>query len=278
MSFVIIIILSLVQGVTEFLPVSSSGHLVVLYNFFGITSNVIILSIFLHVATLLAVLVVYRKTVAQLIKKPFCKTNQLIAVATLPTIGLVLILESFIKQTFNGSIIIYCFLFTAALLYASQKIYENKTKCQNKEVFKTNNTNLLSKSETCAFNISFKQAFIIGCFQGVATIPGISRSGSSIAGGLIVGVNKNEVADFSFILSIPIIIASLFYELYNLKGVLGTFDFSGIELFFGFVVAFTVGYASLKFMVSIVKKQKLWVFSLYLLLLSLFLIIYGLVA
>ena len=120
-------------------------------------------------------------------------------------------------------------------------------------------------------NISYKTAVIIGISQGVASIPGISRSGSTIATALICNVNKNDATKFSFLLSIPIIIASFMYELLKIKE--ATFEFGTIELFVGFIVAFFAGLFAIKYMINYIKNKKLYVFSIYLFILSVILIL-----
>lgn len=273
MNVFIIIILGIIQGACEFLPVSSSGHLVVFYNFFNVYDNTIILSIILHVATLLAVILLYRKQLFLLVKKPLCKTNYLLLTATIPTVIMVLIFKKFIEESFSGEYVIICFLITAAMLMLSEYLYKKRNYRQKSVVFTTSNHGLLSEASVYSYNITYLQAFIIGVAQGVATIPGISRSGSTISAGLVSGVNKHDAANFSFLLSVPIIIASLFYELYNLRGQQIVLNFSVFELFIGFVVSFVVGIFCLKVMLDFVKKQKLYVFSIYLVLLAAFLLL-----
>ena len=108
--FWVLILLAVVQGVTEFLPISSSGHLVLLYNFFGIENNVKLLSILLHIATLLSVLIYYRKELLVLIKNPFCITNRKIMVTTICTCLVVLIIKPFIDKSFKGEYIFVFFI------------------------------------------------------------------------------------------------------------------------------------------------------------------------
>ena len=128
MAIWIIIILGIVQGASEFLPISSSGHLVVFYNIFNVEGNTILLSVILHVATLLAVVFCYFNDIIMLIKNPFCKTNKMLVLATLPTIVLVLILKKIVESSFGNSFVIVGFLITAVVLLISQML-ENK---QNK--------------------------------------------------------------------------------------------------------------------------------------------------
>lgn len=256
MSFLIVIIIGLVQGIAEFLPISSSGHLVVIYDIFNITNNTLILSIIMHLATLFAVIIVYSNDIWLLIKNPFCKTNKLLVTATIPTVIIVLIFEKFIDSAFGGDFVIIGFLITAIVLVISEYIGSKK---------KTYESDILD------IKMNYRQACIIGVAQGIACVPGISRSGSTIATALMVGVNKEDATRFSFLMSIPIIVASFLYELLKIKE--ATFDFGVLELSVGFIVAFLCGLFAIKFMIQFIKKKKLYWFSIYLIIISLILIL-----
>ena len=266
----IILILGLVQGASEFLPISSSGHLVVFYNVFNVHDNTILLSIVLHVATLLSVLFCYWKDVVLLIKNPFCKTNKLLVCATIPTVILALIFKKFVEESFGGGFVIVGFLITAVVLIVTQLI---TNKQQNHTLCATNG-GFVSKSDSITnLQISFKQALVIGVAQGIAVFPGISRSGSTIAMGLISGVKKSDAADFSFLLSIPIILGGLLFELVDVFSGKASLNISWFNLSVGFIDSFLSGLICVKLMIKFVKNKKLTWFSLYLILLSLFLIL-----
>lgn len=252
----LVILIGLIQGFAEFLPISSSGHLVLIYDIFNVTENTILLSIILHVATLFAVVFVYWKDIVVLIKNPFCKTNKLLVTATIPTVVLVLIFEKFINNAFSNNFYIIGFLITAIVLVVSERLSKKESE---KSVDVSN------------LNINYKQALIVGVAQGIASVPGISRSGSTIATALMVKVDKSDATKFSFLLSIPIIIASFCYELLKVES--ATFSFGVVELFIGFMVAFLVGIVAVKFMIKFVKQKKLYWFSIYLVLISVFLIL-----
>lgn len=255
MVYIIVILIGLVQGLAEFLPISSSGHLAVLYDIFGIESNTLLLSIIMHIATLAAVIIVYWNDILMLIKNPFCKTVKLLVTATIPTIIIVLIFEIILGDIFGEDMVIWGFLITAIVLLISDKASRNSSSYE---------------SDICNLNLSYANAIVIGIAQGIATIPGISRSGSTIATGMIVGASKEDATKFSFLMSIPIIIASFVYEILK-----GGFDleFNSIQLFIGFIVAFISGLCAIKFMISYIKKKKLYIFSIYLLILVVILVL-----
>ena len=245
MEILALFFLGLVQGLTEFLPVSSSGHLVLFSQIFGIEEELFV-SIILHCATLLSILIVFWKDVWQMISHPFSKQTMLIVVATIPTCLICLVLMPIIKLSFSGMILPVCFLVSAILLMLSERSTKNKETTE----------------------ISYKSAFWIGVAQGFAVFPGISRSGTTISAGLFAGNKKEEVAKFSFLMSIPIIILSLIMEIVEIAigGVSIDVSVAGISL--AFVTAFLVGIVAIKTMLKITKSAKLRYFSYYLILIS----------
>ena len=244
MDFWALIVLGVVQGLTEFLPVSSSGHLVLLSNLFGIQDSLFV-SIVLHVATLLAVLVVLRKDVFQLVKHPFSHQGKCLIIATIPTCLIVLLIYPFVTQSFEGAILPICFLLTAILLLATDFFIKHKPFAAGQQ-------------------ISYKQALFMGVMQGFATFPGISRSGATICAGLISGGERENVAKFSFLMSVPIIILSMALEIFKLcqSGQFPSVNIGGFAM--AFVLAFAIGVASIKAMIAITQKVSFKWFSLYL--------------
>lgn len=256
MTLLIVIILSIIQGAAEFLPISSSGHLVIAYRIFNVTGNTVLLSVILHIATLFSVIIIYRKRLYELIKHPFCKTNWCIVITTIITIIMVLFFKKSIESSFSGEYLYICFIITAVMLFVADNFnfWKSKKVIDNKP-------------------INFFQATIVGVAQGIACFPGISRSGSTISSGLIVGIDKNKVADYSFIISIPIIIASLILEIVEYVKSPSIIAFNFFELAVGFIVAFIVGLLCIKLLIKFVKNKNLTIFSFYLLILSIFLIL-----
>lgn len=261
MNFWILILLGVIQGLTEFLPISSSGHLVLLYNIFGIKNDTIILSIILHLATLLAVIVYYRKDIWLLIKNPFCATNIKILITTIATGLVVLIIKPIIDIGFQGIYLPIFFVLTGVLLWISDWFTKSKSMgLKNVDIGLSSPTNL---------PITYSQAIVIGVSQGIACIPGISRSGTTIAVSKIIGVG-NTSAKYSFLISIPTILASLFFQL------LSGDTMSNINIFgllVSMLICFLVGLACIKIMTEFVKKSSLKIFSIYLFAISIFMLI-----
>ena len=271
MSFWVLILLAVVQGLTEFLPISSSGHLVLLYNFFGIENNVKLLSILLHIATLLSVLIYYRKELIVLIKNPFCKTNRKIVVTTIFTCLVVLILKPFIDKSFKGEFLFVFFIITAMLLFISDYMADKRELLTRTSNFKSENIKIINKYDITNMPVSYKQAIIIGLTQGVACFPGISRSGSTIAVSRMCGAEDS--ARYSFLISIPIIIASFLMEI--IEGGIGAFEVNIGLLVLAMVICTIVGLLCIKVMTKLVARNRLIYFSYYLILLSIILIVVG---
>lgn len=236
------VLIGFIQGLTEFLPISSSGHVVLFGSLFDL-DNLLLLSVVAHVGTLFAVIFCYRKRLVELAKKPFNKTNINLLIATIPTVVIVLLFNHFIEDNFSTKTLIWGFLLSAVLLIIAD--------------FKKDSYRPVNK----------RSALYMGLAQGLALLPGISRSGSTLVCGLLVGVEKNEALDFSFLMSIPIIIASAVYESIKLFTMQLTVNWLGI--FIVMITSFIFGILSIKLMLKIVKKNKLYFFSIYLIVLSL---------
>lgn len=243
-----IVVLAFVQGLTEFLPVSSSGHLLLLSKLFGINNDFLLLSVILHVATLLSVLIVLKSEVKELIKHPFGVLSKKLILATIPTVVIVILFKSFFDNAFDGKYLPFCFMLTSVLIVLSEFICKKKTN--------------LTKT------ITSKDSIIMGIAQGIAILPGISRSGATICTGLICGKNREEVAHFSFLMSIPIILASLVLEVYEYVKVGQVLIISWYELLIGFIVAFITGLFAVKFMLKLIEKHSLMIFAVYLVIIA----------
>ncbi len=241
------IFIGFIQGLTEFLPISSSGHIVLFGSMFNL-DNLLLISVVAHVGTLFAVIFCYRKQLFTLIRHPFNKTNLNLIIATIPTVILVLLFNSFFENSFSTKTLVWGFLISAVLLVIAD--------------FKKDSINPVNK----------RSALYIGLAQGLALLPGISRSGSTLVCGLLVGVEKNQALDFSFLMSIPIIVASAIYESIKLFSAQITINWLGI--FVVLITSFMFGILSIKIMLKLVKKNKLYFFSIYLIVLSLIVLLF----
>ena len=240
-------LIGVVQGLTEFLPVSSSGHVVLFGSLFEL-DNLLLISVVAHVGTLFAVLFCYRKRIWSLVRLPINKTNLNLIIATVPTVIIVLLFNAFIEDNFSTKTLIWGFLLSAVLLVIADF---------KKESFKP---------------VNKRTALYMGLAQGLALLPGISRSGSTLVTGLLSGANKEEVLDFSFLMSIPIIIASAVYEGFKLMSAQITINYLGI--FIVMITSFVFGILSIKIMLKLVKKNRLYYFAIYLIVLSLLILLF----
>lgn len=238
------IVLGLVQGLGEFLPVSSSGHLLLCERIFGIEEGGHLMTVLLHVGTLAAVVIVYREKIRELIKKPIQWKTLWIIVATAVTALITLVFKKFFDWAENGSILWLCFIITALILSAGELIKRNRP--------------LKLEIE----DMKWYHAVIIGAMQGIAVLPGVSRSGSTITGAMICGMKKKDAAEFSFLLSIPAILGGLVLELPDLIKS-GTGDFSWYGILIGMAVAGVSGYFAVRFMIRLITKRSLWGFAAY---------------
>ena len=237
-------ILGAIQGFTEFLPVSSSGHLVVAQKIMGMEENAFFMNVMMHVGTLVAVCIYYFRDILHLFTREGCKTIWLLILATIPA-GLVkLFFDEPINMLFEeGKYVCFGFLITAIVLFL---------------------TEWLGKRRESDKPIGWKSALLMGVAQGIAVVPGISRSGSTIAAGVMAGNRRTEVAKFSFLMSIPVIAGSALLELLHV-------DFSAVNwipCIAGMITSGVCGYLAIDFMVKLIGKCNFKWFSLYLLILS----------
>jgi undecaprenyl-diphosphatase len=279
MSWIEALILGLLQGFTEYLPISSSGHLTIASNFVGVTDPETILpfTVLLHVATVLSTIVILYKEIIWIFKGLFkcadknapdvtkccglkLNTQQqytLAIIISMIPVGIVgLFFKDAVEAAFEGLTIVGCsLLLTAALLAFS---YYAKPRQKDK--------------------ISLKDAFIIGLGQAAAVLPGLSRSGTTIATGLILGNKKENMAQFSFLMVIPPILGEALLESLDIikEGVAASFGgISILSLIIGFMAAFISGCIACKWMISIVRKGKLIYFAYYCLAVGLFTLVYS---
>ena len=264
MSWIEALILGLVQGLTEYLPVSSSGHLAIGSEFFGIEGEEnLAFTVAVHVATVLSTLVILWKELDWIFRGLFkCQLNEetkyvLNIVVSMIPVGIVgVFFKDYVEEVFGSGLAIVgaMLLLTAVLLSFS---YYAKPRQKEK--------------------ISLRDAFIIGLAQACAVMPGLSRSGSTIATGLLLGNKKETLAQFSFLMVIPPILGEALLDV--VKGLNGEEAFGGIDalpLTVGFLAAFVSGCLACKWMINIVKKGKLIYFGIYCAIAGVLTLIYGL--
>ena len=253
------IIIGLVQGLTEFLPVSSSAHLIFIQHFLGVAEPSLAFDVLLHLGTVVAVVVYFWKDILQMIlaffeslvdlvkgrfiseikKDQYKKLTWYVIIATIPVGIIGYLFNSTIESLFTGiSIPAFFLLITGCILYFSQR---------------------MNSGEINLKNMSWKETILVGCGQACALLPGLSRSGTTIATGLFLGLDKEFAAKFSFILSIPAILGAAVYQLKDVSG-------GSVELtawIAGFLVAVISGYFAIKFLLKLIQERSLDVFAYY---------------
>lgn len=269
------ILLGILQGIAEFLPISSSGHLSVVQSLFKLDDVPLLYDIFLHLSTLLAVVIFFRKKIARLLccfgrwisRKPQNESTidetdlisgtdeigrkSIIAIIAASFVtGVIGIFTSKIIPDLSVKITCIGFLITSFLLIFSSRIE------------KTNLSKQDANSPSPKKAISLKQSLFIGLMQGIGTLPGISRSGSTIAGAQIVKVDRTTAGEFSFIVSIPAILGAFLLELKDLGEMSSSVGIA--QLIAGCVSSFVFGYFALAFLMKLIKKGKLEWFATYL--------------
>lgn len=277
MGYIESIVLGLVQGLTEFLPVSSSGHLALLQHFFGVRSDsVMLFTVMLHVGTLVSVFIMYRSDIWILIKelfltikdlftgkglrlqeRPMRKLGVMIIVATIPTTVMGLGLNKFFEAlNTNIPAIGIAWIATGFLLF-----FADRTGDGSRNIEKMN----------------FRNGVFIGVMQGIAICPGISRSGSTMVGGLLTGLEREFAVKFAFLISIPTILGAAVLEIPQALNATASGSMETGPMLAGIVVAAVSGVLAIKAMIKVVVAQKLKYFSYYVWALGIFAIVYKIV-
>ncbi|MCI7514007.1 MAG: undecaprenyl-diphosphate phosphatase [Bacteroidales bacterium] len=264
------IILGLIQGLTEFLPVSSSGHLVIGRELLGVeASEDLVFEVLVHAATVLSTIVVFRKQIWGLLKGFFKfkyndETDYLlkIAVSMIPVFIVGVFFKDFVEGLFGSLTAVGCALLVTALLLAFSDLASKPGKAP-----------LLPAGKEYRNGISYWQAFVVGLGQAIAVAPGLSRSGTTISTGLICGVKRDVMAQFSFLMVLVPILGEAFLDVVG-----GDFTASSVgalPLVLGFISAFVSGLFACKVMIALVKKAKLSWFALYCAVVALCIFIFG---
>lgn len=266
------IFLGFVQGITEFLPISSSGHLVVLPKIFKWAEQSLVFDTTLHLATAAALIFCFRKDIKDIVKSLFKDIRKFkynfkhyssdsmlglkVILGSIPVGILGLLFEDLLENLFRGIFSVAVFLILGSLLML---IAEKKLKRR-----------LIVKDD-----ISLGKSIKVGFFQVLSLLPGVSRSGSTISGGMIYGLSRREATRFSFLLSIPVVVTAGVYKLISSINYLNAAEIAPMS--FGFTTSFIVGMFAIKFMLKFVKNNKLYPFILYRMGLAFFLIFLSLV-
>ena len=249
MSYLEAIILGLIQGLTEFLPVSSSGHLELTKAIFGDSSlpeESLTFTVILHFATALSTLIIFRTEVIQILKGLFqFKWNEemifslKIILSMIPAVIVGLLFEEQLESFFGGKILLVgCMLIVTAILLLLADRAKNTTK-----------------------DVTFPNALIIGISQAIAMLPGISRSGATISTSVLLGVDRTKAARFSFLMVVPLIFGKVAKDIMG-----GDLNFESAQIgqmTIGFIAAFISGLFACTWMISLVKKSKLSYFAFY---------------
>lgn len=243
------LILGIIQGLTEFLPVSSSGHLEIAKAFFGdnmLAKESMLMTVILHFATALSTVVVFRKDLKEIFVGLFQFKNNdsfrfslKIVISMMPAAIVGVMFNDEIEALFGGALTLVgsMLIITGILLF------------------------LTDKAKQTSKQIGFNQAVIIGISQAIAILPGISRSGATISTAVLLGVDKEKAARFSFLMVVPLIFGKMAKDIFS-----GDINFENpnlLYLFIGFVFAFITGMLACKLMIKIVKNSKLIYFSIY---------------
>lgn len=241
------IILGIIEGLTEFIPVSSTGHLIVSANLMGIDGEFIkSFEIFIQLGAILAVLIIYAKRILN------NKKNILnLVIAFIPTAILGLFLYKIVRQMLGNSLIVPISLILGGLIIILIERHIKQKQNKPTEVFKNEVHKKINK----------QRSFILGIVQALAFIPGVSRSGALIIGGLVQGISRREIVEFSFMLAIPTMLAATGYDLYK-----NGFNFSPSEiglLLAGFASAFLTAILAIKFFIKYIQNHSFKIFGWY---------------
>jgi len=249
MSVLEAIILGIIQGLSEFLPISSSGHLELAKGFFSndtLPQESMLMTVVLHAGTALSTIVIFRKDILDILKGllQFKSNEELsfslkIMLSMVPAVFVGVLLDEQIEQFFNDQILLVggMLLITGLLLFLAEK----------------------SKSTTKSVN--YINAIIVGIAQAIAILPGISRSGATISTCVLLGIDKEKAARFSFLMVVPLIIGKVSKDLLDEETFSVVADYTPLTI--GFIVSFVVGLVACQWMIKIVKNAKLFYFAYY---------------
>jgi undecaprenyl-diphosphatase len=259
------IILGIIQGVTEFFPISSSGHLVIIPYFFNWEYPPLYFTVTVHFATLAAVVTIFHREIFRIIRAVVLgifirkeratssfKLGILLIVASIPAAIAGYFLNEYVESLFSSPLVVAAFLLVTALfLWLGER---RGSRIEEQFAY--------SQDDHVRFN--FFIAFMTGIGQAIAILPGISRSGSTISFARFFGVKRNEAVRFSFLLSVPVILGTFIFEIYHSSGVIfeGGLNIA-LNLLAGFFFAYLAGMLAIKLLVYIAKRKNLNIFAVY---------------
>jgi len=258
------LLLGIIQGLTEWLPVSSSGHLVIVQEALGLTAGEnLVFDLVVHLGTIAAVCVFFRNELARIVvsmltarakrgekEDALRKLGLILLLGTVPAAVAGVLLSDRIEEVFDLQLVGAALVVNALLLLVCERLGAGGTK----------------KSASAV------DALVIGLFQAVAIIPGISRSGSTIGGGMLRGLERETAAVFAFLLSVPTLLGAFAYG----SATLDSFDLDLGASAIGFAAAFLTGFASISFLLKAVKEKRLWIFAAYCFVLGAFVLVWTL--
>lgn len=256
MNLLLIILFGLVQGLTEFLPVSSTGHLIILERLFNLSPSQFGLSfdVALHFGTVMALLVYFRKKILGIIIDLIqgkTKFVFLLIIGTLPALFAGVLLEKYINTTFRSTAVVAVSLIIFSFIFLLAERFGKKQK------------NYL--------DLNLKESLIIGIFQTIALLPGVSRSGITISGGLLTNLKERDAGEFAFLLSIPIVLAAFIKDIFDLLKQGVSFQYLQSSIL-GAIISFTIGLLCITYFLHYLKKHGLTPFIIYRILLALILL------
>jgi len=235
--------LGMVQGLTEFIPVSSSGHLVIFQHIMGI-KGALAFDVMVHMGTLAAVFAAFWEDILAILKKPFSRLTYLLVVGCIPAALMGYFLQPLFEKAFESLLVVGIgLLITGVILKLSEQVAEHSL-------------NMKQIRET-----SYGDVLFIGLLQGIAIVPGISRSGSTIAGGLLAGLDRTWAARYSFLVSIPVILGAGLVKAKDLSA--NPINGSMLPYLLGFITAAIFGYLAIKIVMRLVREGRLSIFSYY---------------
>ena len=243
MTIIQAVVSGIVQGVTEFFPISSSGHLVILHNVFGFKRQMLAFDVFLHFGTILSVVIFFRKDISQMLQKNM-RLLKFIVIASIPTFIIGMIFKDIAENFFSMPLVVGYSLIITGLFLLFASIFAMHWK-------------IVKRTKS----LGVKNSIAIGIAQGISVLPGISRSGATIGTALIAGLEEAEALKFSFLLSIPAVLGA---NILKVRQIYGNLMFGDTAAFLaGAIAAAVTGFLVIKVLFGILRKNLFFLFGIY---------------